>query len=130
MINLLKADLFRVLRTKIVYIGLIVAVGLPLFMAGSYALTNVGLSPEEIDVMKEVYGNLLLTSTFSSLLSFSFVFAIFPVIVIMMDFGNGTIMFTFLAFYNRFPDNTSPVNNKKWHQNGTTFLQLIHYSVI
>ena len=101
MINLLKADLFRVLRTKIVYIGLIVAVGLPLFMAGSYALTNVGLSPEEIDVMKEVYGNLLLTSTFSSLLSFSFVFAIFPVIVIMMDFGNGTIRNKIIHGYTR-----------------------------
>lgn len=101
MLNLLKADLFRFLKTKIVYISLIVAVGLPLFMAGVYALTNVGVSSEEAEVFKIAYGNMLFTGTFSNLLSFSFVFAIFPVIVIMMDFGNGTIRNKIIHGYTR-----------------------------
>lgn len=102
MINLLKADFFRVLRTKIVYISLIVAVGLPLFIAGTFALSGVGAyTPEEMEMMKYTYGNMLMTAPFSSLLSFSFVFAIFPVIVIIMDFGNGTMRDKIIHGYTR-----------------------------
>lgn len=101
MINLFKADFFRVIRTKIVYISLIVAVALPLFMAGVYALTNVGLEPEQSEAMKYMYGDMLISNTFSSLLSFSFVFAIFPVIVIIMDFGNGTMRDKIIHGYTR-----------------------------
>ena len=102
MINLLKADFFRVLRTKIVYISLIVAVGLPLFIAGTFALSGVGAyTPEETEMMKYTYGNMLMTAPFSSLLSFSFVFAIFPVIVIIMDFGNGTMRDKIIHGYTR-----------------------------
>ena len=98
--NLLKADLFRVIRTKIVYISLIVAVGLPLFMASVFLLTGMTES-EGIEVTKIIYGNMLFTGSFSSLLSFSYIFAIFPVIVIMMDFGNGTIRNKIIHGYTR-----------------------------
>ena len=98
--NLLKADLFRVIRTKIVYISLIVAVGLPLFMASVFLLTGAA-DLEGIEMAKLVYGNMLFTGTFSSILSFSYIFAIFPVIVIMMDFGNGTIRNKIIHGYTR-----------------------------
>ena len=98
--NLLKADLFRVLRTKIVYISMIVAVVLPIFMAGVFLLSGTA-DLEEIEIVKLLYGNMLFTGTFSSLLSFSYIFAIFPVIVIMMDFGNGTIRNKIIHGYTR-----------------------------
>ena len=104
MLNLLKADFFRVLRTKIVYISLIVAVGLPLFVAGLLKLTDAAttamIGPGEQEVTTNM-GDTLIANTFSPLMSFSFVFAIFPVIVIMMDFGNGTIRNKVIHGYTR-----------------------------
>ena len=92
--NLLKADLFRVLKTKIVYISLIIAVGLPLFVAGVMALSNAAVAdlvPPGEEVVTTSIGDTLLGYTFNPVFSFSYIFAVFPVIVIMMDFGNGTI---------------------------------------
>ena len=103
MLNLLKTDFFRVLRTKIVYISMIVAVALPLFIAGVLALTEaatISLDPEATSFGPAV-GDTLITNTFSPILSFSFVFAIFPVIVIMMDFGNGTVRNKVIHGYTR-----------------------------
>ena len=104
MVNLFKADLFRVLRTKIVYISLIVAAGLPLFMTGVFALTDLAassLTDPSATTVTTAYGDTLLSNTFSPVMSFSFVFAIFPVIVIMMDFGNGTIRNKVIHGYTR-----------------------------
>jgi ABC-type transport system involved in multi-copper enzyme maturation permease subunit len=102
MINLLKADLFRVLRTKIVYISLIIAIVLPLFICLVNGLTELAvrsLDPE----MTYPYGvgDSTLVSTFSPLMSFSYIFAVFPVIVIMMDFGNGTLRNKIIFGYTR-----------------------------
>lgn len=102
MINLLKADLFRVLRTKIVYISLIIAVALPLFIAIVNGLTEMAvrsLDPET--TYPNGIGDSLLTTTFSPLMSFSYIFAVFPVIVIMMDFGNGTLRNKVIHGYTR-----------------------------
>ena len=102
--NLLKADFFRVLKTKIVYISMIVAIGLPLFIAGVLKLTDAAASsiadPSQ-PVAASNMGDTLIANTFSPLMSFSFVFAIFPVIVIMMDFGNGTIRNKVIHGYTR-----------------------------
>ena len=104
MINLLKADFFRVIRTKLVYISLIVAVALPFFINGvtylTYAATASLIDPEEAEVVTGI-GDSLFNQTFSPLMSFSFVFAVFPVIVIMMDFGNGTIRNKVIHGYSR-----------------------------
>ena len=104
MINLLKADLFRVLRTKIVYISMIVAVGLPLFIAGVLKLTDAATTTmieSGEPVMASNMGDTLIANSFSPLMSFSFVFAIFPVIVVLMDFGNGTIRNKVIHGYTR-----------------------------
>ena len=115
MINLLRADFFRVIRTKIVYISLIVAVILPFFMNGFTYLMNVaalsGIPAEidsaEIDSAESLRKSLIdagdsfFNGTFSPLMSFSFVFAVFPVIAIMMDFGNGTIRNKVIHGYSR-----------------------------
>ena len=108
MINLLKADFFRVLKTKIVYISLIIAVVLPLFVDGVFALTEkatasmmeASLGPGE-EATSLMMGETILGYTFSPLMSFSFVFAIFPVIVILNDFVNGTIRNKVIHGYNR-----------------------------
>ena len=104
MLNLLKADLFRVLKTKIVYISMIVAVALPLFIAGVLALTEaatVAMVEPGAQPVSSGMGDTLIANTFSPIFSFSFVFAIFPVIVIMMDFGNGTIRNKVIHGYTR-----------------------------
>ena len=104
MINLLKADFFRVIRTKLVYISLIVAIALPFFVNGvtylTYAATASMIDPEEAEAITGI-GDSLFNQTFSPLMSFSFVFAVFPVIVIMMDFGNGTIRNKVIHGYSR-----------------------------
>ena len=102
MVNLLKADFFRVLRTKIVYISLIIAIILPIFVEGVAALTEAAtrsLYPEEY--VSTGVGNTYLMGSFSPIMGFSFIFAVFPVIVIMMDFGNGTIRNKFIHGYTR-----------------------------
>ena len=102
MINLLKADFFRVLRTKIVYISLIIAIALPLFIAlvnGLTAMAAAGLYPEGYEPSPA--GDTLLGNTFSPVMSFSYIFAVFPVIVIMMDFGNGTLRNKIIHGYTR-----------------------------
>ena len=91
MINLLKADFFRVFRTKIVYISLMVAIVLPLFINGVNYLTYAAALAMDPELVETGLGDSILTSTFSPLMSFNYIFAVFPVIVIMMDFGNGTI---------------------------------------
>ena len=104
MLNLLKADFFRVLRTKIVYISMIVAVGLPLFIAGVLALTEASaasLMDPEMAATPSYMGDTLIANTFSPIMSFSFVFAIFPVIVVIMDFGNGTVRNKVIHGYTR-----------------------------
>ena len=104
MINLLRADFFRVIRTKLVYISLIVAVALPFFINGvtylTYAATASMVPPEEATAITGL-GDSMFNQTFSPLMSFSFVFAVFPVIVIMMDFGNGTIRNKVIHGYSR-----------------------------
>ena len=102
MINLLKADFFRVFRTKIVYISLIIAVVLPLFIAMVNGLTEMAVRstlPEEYATGG--IGDSLLYNAFSPLMSFSYIFAVFPVIVIMMDFGNGTLRNKIIHGYTR-----------------------------
>ncbi|MBO4703884.1 MAG: ABC transporter permease [Bacilli bacterium] len=102
MINLLKADFFRVLRTKIVYISLIIAVILPLFIAvvnGLTAMATASLYSEGYEPSPA--GDTLLGNTFSPVMSFSYIFAVFPVIVIMMDFGNGTLRNKIIHGYTR-----------------------------
>ena len=102
MINLLKADIFRVLRTKIVYISLIIAVVLPIFLATVNGLTESAVRSLTPDITYPyAIGDSLLTSTFSPLSSFNYIFAIFPVIVIMMDFGNGTLRNKIIHGYSR-----------------------------
>ena len=101
--NLLKADLFRVLRTKIVYISMIVAIGLPLFISAVLKLTDAAASsmdPTAASVSSGM-GDTLIANTFSPIFSFSYIFAIFPVIVVMMDFGNGTIRNKVIHGYTR-----------------------------
>ena len=101
--NLLKADLFRVLRTKIVYISMIVAIGLPLFISGILKLTDAAassLDPSAAEIGSSM-GDTLIANTFSPIFSFSYVFAVFPVIVVMMDFGNGTIRNKVIHGYTR-----------------------------
>ena len=103
MINLLKADFFRVLRTKIVYISLIIAVALPLFIALINGLTAMAVSSvyTEEDIAITGVGDTLIGNTFSPVMSFSYIFAVFPVIVIMMDFGNGTLRNKIIHGYTR-----------------------------
>lgn len=70
--NLLKADLFRVLKTKIVYISLIIAVGLPLFVAGVMALSNAAVAdlvPPGEEVVTTSIGDTLLGYTFNPVFS-------------------------------------------------------------
>ena len=101
MINLLKADFFRVLRTKIVYISLIIAVALPLFIALVNGLTSMAVASVYTDEPITGVGDSLLYNTFSPVMSFSYIFAVFPVIVIMMDFGNGTLRNKIIHGYTR-----------------------------
>lgn len=99
--NLLKADFFRVFRTKIVYISLIISVALPLFIAGVFALSDAAMGSVDPSLATESLGDSLITNAFSPVMSFSYIFAIFPVIVIMMDFGNGTIRDKVIHGYTR-----------------------------
>lgn len=101
MINLLKADFFRVLRTKIVYVSLIIAVVLPLFIAVVNGLTAMAAHSMFPDEPLTGVGDSLLGNTFSPVMSFSYIFAVFPVIVIMMDFGNGTLRNKVIHGYTR-----------------------------
>ena len=101
MINLLKADFFRVVRTRLVYISLIIAAILPLFINGVYALSAAAAAAIEPELQVTGLGDSMFNSTFSPLMGFSFIFAAFPVIVIMMDFGNGTIRNKVIHGYNR-----------------------------
>ena len=103
MFNLLRADFYRVLRTKIVYISLIIAVVLPAFIATVTGLTEMAarsLYPEGMEPVTGI-GDSLLAQTFSPVMSFSYIFAVFPVIVIMMDFGNGTLRNKVIHGYTR-----------------------------
>ena len=101
MINLLRADFFRVVRTRLAYVGLIIAFILPLFINGVYGLTAAAAQALEPELQITGVGDTMFNSTFSPLMSFTFVFAAFPVILIMMDFGNGTIRNKVIHGYNR-----------------------------
>ena len=101
MVNLLKADFFRVLRTKIVYISLIIALVLPIFVEGVTALTEAAVTSVDPEFATPGLGNQYLVGSFSPIMGFSFIFAVFPVIVIMMDFGNGTIRDKVIHGYTR-----------------------------
>ena len=101
MINLFKADFFRVLRTKIVYISLIIAIVLPIFVEGVTALTEAAAKSVYPEYVSTGAGNQYLVGSFSPVMGFSFIFAVFPVIVIMMDFGNGTIRNKVIHGYTR-----------------------------
>lgn len=99
--NLLKADFFRVFRTRIVYVSLIIAVALPLFIAGVFALSEASVGEVDPSLASDSLGDLLISNVFSPIMSFSYIFAVFPVIVIMMDFGNGTIRDKVIHGYTR-----------------------------
>ena len=101
MVNLLRADFFRVLRTKIVYISLIIAIVLPIFVEGVTALTEAAAKSVYPEYVSTGAGNQYLLGSFSPVMGFSFIFAVFPVIVIMMDFGNGTIRNKVIHGYTR-----------------------------
>ena len=101
MLNLLKADLFRVIRTKIVYVSLILAVVLPFFVAALLWLTETAAASLEPSMEMEPLGDTLIANIFSPTLGFSYIFAIFPVVVILMDFGNGTIRNKVIHGYTR-----------------------------
>ena len=105
MLNLLKADFFRILKTKIVYVSLIIAFVLPLLMSGLVAGV-VGLigydDPETASAATQLISNqLLIQTTFSSTQNFGIIVPVFTVIVIMADISSGTVRNKLIYGYKR-----------------------------
>lgn len=107
MINLLKADFFRLLKHKITLVSLIIALALPLIMAGLYAalkafLIDIG-GEESADVFNiAMNGGTLMLSTFSLTNNLGLVLPVFLVIGIMSDISSGTIRNKIILGYKRY----------------------------
>lgn len=106
MINLLKADFFRLLKHKITLVSLIIALVLPLVMAGLYAALRAFLTEIGGEDSAEVFGAImnggtLMLSSFSLTNNFGLVLPVFLVIGIMSDVSSGTIRNKIILGYKR-----------------------------
>ena len=106
MINLLKADFFRILKHKISLVSLIIALALPLIMAGLYAalkafLIDIG-GEETADIFNiAMNGGTLMLTSFSQTNNFGLVLPVFIVILITSDISSGTIRNKIILGYKR-----------------------------
>ncbi len=99
MISLLKADLYRILKSKLTYVALAVVSVLPVIMALLYYLLNhsmeVLLDPEQTEEVMlaagMITGRTLLTSVYSITQNAGLVIIVFGIIFISMDVSNGTL---------------------------------------
>lgn len=93
MSKLLKADFFRVLKSKLTYIIVGIAVLMPLLTCLLYLGINnlIGLIDESGELISFVNGRILIFSSYSMTNNIGIVIPIFASIFICMDINNGTL---------------------------------------
>ena len=105
MVNLLKADFFRILKTKLVYISLIIAVLLPLLLSGMLAglMALLGSDDPELGTMltDSLNCEYLIKTTFSTSQNFGIAVPVFTVIIVMADISSGTVRNKIIYGYKR-----------------------------
>jgi len=90
MINLLKADFYKLLKTKMGYILLIVCAALSLLMLGIYGLAKyVSLSVDDMPLV--IAGRAIMFSSFSLSSNIGIIIPIFVGIFTLTDIRHGTI---------------------------------------
>lgn len=102
--NLIISDFYRILKTKVTYVSLILAFVMPLLMAGLYAGLEAALNgaiEESGESLLNFTGEALMASTFSLTNNFGLVVPVFVVIVIMADISSGTIRNKIIFGYKR-----------------------------
>lgn len=102
MSRLLKSDFYRLLKSKLSIITLIIAVVLPLF--ATLMIYVIGLLLESIDPESAglVGGQVLIASCFSFTNNFGIVLPIFAAIFIMLDISSGTVRNKTILGYRRY----------------------------
>ena len=99
MISLLKADLYRILKSKLTYVALAVVAVFPVVMALLYYILNLAINgmidaDESQELMLAgglINGRTLLASVYSITQNAGLVVVIFGTIFISMDVSNGTL---------------------------------------
>lgn len=102
MTRLLKSDFYRLLKSKLSIVTMIIAVVLPLLAA--LMIYVIGLLLESIDPESVglLGGQVLISSCFSFTNNFGIILPIFAAIFIMLDISSGTVRNKIILGYNRY----------------------------
>ena len=103
--NLLKADFYRLLKNKLVFVSLIIAAVLPIIIAlvilGLREML-IALDPTSREALEMVLNaNVLLGSSFSLTNNFGIILPVFASIIILSDVSAGTIRNKIILGYKR-----------------------------
>lgn len=102
MTRLLKSDFYRLLKSKLSIITMIIAVVLPLFaalMIYAISLLLESIDPESVGLLG---GQVLIASCFSFTNNFGIILPIFAAIFIMLDITSGTVRNKTILGYRRY----------------------------
>lgn len=105
MINLLRADFYRVIKNKLVIVSLILAIVVPFVLAGAfYGLKELMkyLEPSSAEYFDTLFGaRILIGTTFSFTNNLGIVFPVFAVIIVLSDVTSGMIRNKIILGYSR-----------------------------
>lgn len=103
MINLLKADFYRLIKNKTSLIGLIIAVGMGLFMPFAlYGFKSSMNNDTPVSILGGILNlDILISTLFSFSNNFGLVIPVFIGIITVSDFSHGTIRNKITLGYNR-----------------------------
>lgn len=99
MLSLLKADLFRIAKSKLTFISLIIASTLPILMVLLYY--GLGKLDEEGYLAQMFSARMLMASVFSLSDNVGLVICVFSAIFVSMDLANGTLRNKVIAGHSR-----------------------------
>ena len=106
MINLIRADFYRILKNKLALISLIIAAVIPFVLAAAFLGLReifVSLDPETEEIIGFMLNaRALIATTFSYTNNFGIVIPVFTALIIMADINGGVIRNKIILGYNRY----------------------------
>ncbi|MCR5647362.1 MAG: ABC transporter permease [Acholeplasmatales bacterium] len=105
MLNLLKADFYRILKSKVLKVSIVLAVLIPLVLVMmSYGVSKIAESAmvDDSGVIKSMFsGRRMIASSFSLTDNFGLILPIFGAIFVSSDLKNGTLRNKIISGHNR-----------------------------
>lgn len=101
MINLLKAEFYRIKKSKLTVAILIIAVVLPILQSLLYLGLNAITSSGDDSLLDFIPGKMLISSAFSTNNNFGLVLIVFSGILVCSDISNGTLRNKIIGGYTR-----------------------------